>query len=147
MVNNKFFEEMEFKVEFYDVDPMNVVWHGNYVKYFEKIRCALLKKIGYDYLEMKDSGFAFPVTSVSLKFISSFSYGDTVRARAFLSEYQNCIKLKYELYNSKTGMLCTKGESTQMVFNMQTNKSSFVCPDIFIGRVEEWKRQKMGEVK
>ena len=39
--------EIEFKVEFYDVDSMNVVWHGNYVKYMESARCVLLDKIGF----------------------------------------------------------------------------------------------------
>ena len=33
----------EITVEFYDLDPMNVVWHGNYVKYLEKARCDLLE--------------------------------------------------------------------------------------------------------
>ena len=58
----------EFKVEFYDVDSMGVVWHGNYVKYMELGRCALLDKIGYGYNEMKESGYAFPVTSIKLKY-------------------------------------------------------------------------------
>ena len=46
---------VEFRVEFYDVDSMGVVWHGNYVKYMELGRCALLDKIGYGYNEMKES--------------------------------------------------------------------------------------------
>jgi acyl-CoA thioester hydrolase len=57
-------EETEFKVEFYDVDSMDIVWHGNYVKYFEKARCALLDKIGYGYQEMRASGYAFLVTDL-----------------------------------------------------------------------------------
>ena len=44
--------EMPFKVEFYDVDTMGVVWHGNYIKYMEAVRCVLLDKIGYGYSEM-----------------------------------------------------------------------------------------------
>ena len=42
-------EEIVFNVEFYDVDSMRIVWHGNYVKYMEASRCALLNKIGYNY--------------------------------------------------------------------------------------------------
>jgi acyl-CoA thioester hydrolase len=38
--------ETEFTVEFYDVDSMEIVWHGNYVKYLEKARCVLLDHIG-----------------------------------------------------------------------------------------------------
>lgn len=128
--------EAEFNVEFYDVDSMKIVWHGNYIKFFEKARCALLDKIGYDYLDMEKSGWLFPVASISVKFINSFTFKDTVRAKAILTEYENCIRIKYELYNSRTGKLCTKGESTQMAVNAATLESSMVCPAVFINKVE-----------
>jgi acyl-CoA thioester hydrolase len=128
--------ELEFNVEFYDLDPMQVVWHGNYVKYFEKARCALLDKIGYGYLAMRDSGFAFPVTSVSVKYINPFRMGDRVRARAALGEYENCIKIRYELFNARTGERCTRGESTQMAYDIAAEASRFSCPRIFIDKVE-----------
>jgi acyl-CoA thioester hydrolase len=128
--------EIEFKVEFYDVDSMRIAWHGNYIKYFEKARCALLDKIGYNYSDMEKSGWAFPVATISAKYINSLRFRDRVRARALLTEYENCIKIKYELYNAETGQLCTKGESTQMAINMVTGESSMVCSPIFIEKVE-----------
>ena len=44
MVTKKIKETVDFQVEFYDVDSMQVAWHGNYVKFMEVARCALLKK-------------------------------------------------------------------------------------------------------
>ena len=38
--------EVEVEVEFQDVDPMGVAWHGHYLKYFERARCALLRSFG-----------------------------------------------------------------------------------------------------
>ncbi|MDR2841657.1 MAG: acyl-CoA thioesterase [Spirochaetaceae bacterium] len=136
MVKNILQKEIEFNVEFYDCDPMNIVWHGNYIKYFEKARCALLDYIGYGYNEMKESCFAFPVTGVRVKYIAPLRFGDRVKARAILDEYENCIKTKYELYNAETGKLCTKGESTQMAIDMIKEESLFTCPKIFIDKVE-----------
>ncbi|MDR2096826.1 MAG: acyl-CoA thioesterase [Treponema sp.] len=141
---------IEFNVEFYDLDPMQVVWHGNYIKYFEKARCALLDKIGYGYPAMLASGYAFPVTNVSVKYISSLRIGDRVQARAFLDEYENCLKIKYELYNAQTGELCTKGVSTQMAYNIASASSCFVSPQIFIDKVEALMRgeaEEIGEVE
>ncbi len=129
-------QEIEFTVAFYDVDSLNIVWHGNYIKFFELARCALLDKIGYGYNEMKESGFAFPVTSVSVKFINPLRFGDLVRARAVLTEYENCLKIKYELYNACTGEKTTKGESSQMAFDMAKGESCFVCPPVFIEKVK-----------
>ena len=122
-MNQSISAEIEFTVEFYDVDSMNIVYHGNYFKYFEKARCALLAKIGYGYLDMKESGWAFPVTSISAKYISPFGFLDRIRAKAVLTEYENCIKIRYELYNAKTDKLCTKGESTQMAVNISSGES------------------------
>jgi acyl-CoA thioester hydrolase len=47
--------EIEVKPAFFDLDPMAVVWHGNYVKYFEYARSALLQKFDYDYVQMRES--------------------------------------------------------------------------------------------
>jgi acyl-CoA thioester hydrolase len=136
--------ETEFTVEFYDVDSMEVVWHGNYVKYFEKARCALLNKIGYGYKEMRDSGYAFPVTAISLKFVRPLRFGDRVRAQATLDEYENRIRIKYVLSNAVTNEVTTKGMSTQMAFHMVSNDSCFVCPRIFTDKVEAIIRQASG---
>jgi acyl-CoA thioester hydrolase len=128
--------ETEFTVEFYDVDSMAVVWHGNYIKYFEKARCALLNKIGYGYREMKDSGYAFPVTDISLKYMRPLRFGDRVKAQAVLDEYENRIRIKYALSNAVTGEVTTKGMSTQMALHAASGDSCFVCPKIFTDRVE-----------
>ena len=127
---------VEFKVEFYDVDAMGVVWHGNYVKYMELGRCALLDKIGYGYDEMKESNYAFPVASLKLKYIKPLMFKQTAIIKAVLVEYENRIKIEYFIYDKDSGELVTKGESIQMALNMETMKTSFLCPDCFIKKVE-----------
>ena len=72
-------DEIVFPVEFYDVDSMRIVWHGNYVKYMEKARCSLLDKIGFGYLEMVRIGIAFPVAEVKLKYVRSLRFCEKVR--------------------------------------------------------------------
>ncbi|MBR7064624.1 MAG: acyl-CoA thioesterase, partial [Treponema sp.] len=125
-------ETITFKIEFYDVDSMRIAWHGNYVKFIEKGRCALLDKIGYGYLQMMEDGFAFPVADLKIKYIRSLLFGDTARIVSTLIEYENRLKIRYEIYNDKTGELCTKAESTQIAVNMQTGETRFVCPDKLI---------------
>ena len=61
---------------------------------------------------------------------------DRVRAVATLVEWENCIKIKYEFYNVKTGELTTKAESTQMGVNIASGETMFVCPEIFVKKVE-----------
>lgn len=130
-------EEVVFNVEFYDVDSLKIVYHGKYVKYMEKARCALLNKIGYTYLDMVETGYSFPVVDIKLKYVRSLRFGDRVRVKAVLVEYENCLKVKYEIYNDKTGEVTTRCESTQMVVEVATGETKYVCPDIFIERVRK----------
>ena len=130
------FAEEEIKVEFYDLDPMRVVWNGNYFNYFEIGRRALLDKIGYSYDDMERSGYAFPVIEISAKYIGSLRFKDRARIKAILLEYENRLKIKYEIYNVQTKILTTKGVSIQMAFDIKANESCFYCPKILIDKVE-----------
>ena len=129
-------EEIEFKVDFNDCDPMGIVWHGNYINYFERARCARLDRIGYNYIEMEKSGYMFPVTEVKAKYMKSLRFGDVCRAKAILVEYENMIQMKFELYNAETGELTTKGNVNQMCIKADTKESQFVCPKCFTEKVE-----------
>ena len=129
------FAEAEINIEFYDLDPMRIVWHGNYFNYFELGRRCLLQKIKYDYYEMEESGFAFPIIEVSAKYLDSLRFKDKAIIKAVLMEYENRLRIKYEIRNAKTGVITTKGVSTQMAIDMRTNESCFVCPQILIDKV------------
>lgn len=129
-------EEIEFKVDFNDCDPMGIVWHGNYINYFERARCALLDRIGYNYIEMEKSGYSFPVTDLKVKYIKSLKFGDRCRAKAILVEYESMIQMKFELYNAENGELTTKGNVNQMCIKADTKESQFVCPKCFTEKVE-----------
>lgn len=61
--------ETDITIEFYDVDSMDMVWHGNYVKYLEQARCRLFEKLGYDYSCMLAHGHAWPIVDLKIKYI------------------------------------------------------------------------------
>ena len=130
------FAETEITVEFFQLDPMLVVWHGNYFDFFEIGRRVLLEKIDFSYADMEKAGYAFPVIEVSAKYPSSLRFGDRARVKAILLEYENCLKIQYEIRNVQTGMLTTKGQSTQMAVDLKAGESCFVCPKIFLDKVE-----------
>lgn len=136
MSNGKLSVQIEFSVEFYDVDSMNIVWHGNYIKYFEKARCALLEKIGYGYPQMSASGYAFPVTDIRAKYIKPLVFQQKVRATATLEEYESILRISYILQDAQTGEVTTKGKSSQVAIKLDTKTTCFECPDILISKVQ-----------
>jgi len=130
------FAEAKITVEFFDCDPMKVVWHGNYFNYFEIGRRKLLEKIGYDYGDMEKSGYAFPVVEASVKYCAPLQFKDQATVKAILVEYENCLRIEYEIRNAQTELVATRGLTTQMAYDLRANESCFACPPVLIERAE-----------
>ena len=128
--------ETLLKVEFYDVDAMQVVWHGNYPRFLECARGTLLDKIGYNYVQMKASGFAWPIVDMSLRYTKPAIYGQQLRIVAELQEWQNRLKIGYVLYDAKTGDKISKANTTQVAVDMRTGELCFACPPALTDKVE-----------
>ena len=87
--------EVTRRTQFHDLDPMNIVWHGNYLRYFEEARAALLDEIGFGYRAMEASGFAWPIVDLAIKYVRPLRLAQEFTVRATLTEYENriCIRL------------------------------------------------------
>ena len=66
--------EVVIEVPFHDVDIMNVVWHGHYLKYFEIARCKLLDQFHYNYMQMQASGYAWPVIESHVRYVQGIQF-------------------------------------------------------------------------
>ncbi|WP_041524071.1 acyl-CoA thioesterase [Gilvimarinus agarilyticus] len=118
------------RVPFYDVDSMDIVWHGHYLKYFEDARCALLDKIAYNYTDMRDSGYGFPVVDVRLKYVKPATFNRAIRVDATLSEWDVRLKIEYRIIDEATGQVLTKGYSVQVAVALDSGEMCFALPDI-----------------
>lgn len=123
---------VDVEVPFHDVDPMNVVWHGHYLKYFEVARCALLRRFNYDYPQMKASGFVWPVVECQLKYVRSACFGQVLEVSAALVEYENRLKIRYEIRDKKTGERLTKGMTTQVAVLISSGELQLVSPPVVL---------------
>lgn len=129
--------ETIIKIPFYDMDSMGVAWHGNYAKYLEVARCELMDKIGYNYLQMQESGYAWPVVSLNVKYIRPFVFQQEIKILSTLTEYENCIKIKYLITDLKSGEKLTKADTTQIAINIKTKETCFVSPDVFLEKISK----------
>ena len=118
------------KVPFYDVDQMNIVWHGHYIKYFELARCELLDMFNYGYKEMAKNGYGWPVVDLRCKYVKSARFDRMIRINAELVEFENRIKINYVVYDGESGERLTKGYSVQVAVDMETGEMQFVSPPI-----------------
>ena len=76
----------EYEIQFFDVDSMNIMWHGHYVKYLEMARCAFLDEIHYTYDVMKEKGYGWPIVRrcFAKKFVWSFRWWNMKPAFALI---------------------------------------------------------------
>ena len=129
------------EVPFHDVDAMNVCWHGHYLKYFEAGRAALLRAFDYDYPEMQASGYLWPVVEAHLKYVRPALYGQKLEVRTRLLEYENRLKIGYEIVDLASGTRLTKGYTTQVAVNAATQELQFVSPPVVFEKLERvWAR-------
>lgn len=129
-------KDVAITVPFYDVDSMDVVWHGHYVKYLEVARCALLDDIGHNYVQMKESGYAWPVIDLQLRYVQAARFGQQLSVRADLIEWQNRLLIHYLIRDTASGRRITRASSVQVAVHIASGEMQLESPKIFIDAVE-----------
>jgi acyl-CoA thioester hydrolase len=132
---SRWFAEVDMEVQFFDLDPMEIVWHGNYVKYLEVVRCALLDKIGYNYPQMKESGYAWPVVDMHLRYVAPATFGQKIRLRADIVEWENCLKIDYLITDAASGKRLNRATTTMVAVNIATNEMCYVSPPVLMKKL------------
>ena len=129
------------EVPFHDVDAMNVCWHGHYLKYFALGRTALLRTFDYDYPAMQASGYLWPIVEVHLKYVRPAAYGQVLEVRTELLEFENRLKIAYEIVDVATQERMTKGYTIQVAVCAATRELQFVSPPVVFEKLEQrWPR-------
>ena len=129
--------EVVIQVPFHDVDLVGIVWHGHYAKYFEIARCALLESFDYNYDRMMASGYGWPVIDLRLRYVKPAQFGQNIRVRATLLEWENRLRIEYLVTDAASGERLTKGESVQVAVAIATREMCLVSPDVLFERLGE----------
>jgi len=114
---------------------MGVVWHGNYFRYFEIAREALLNQFNYGYRQMKESGYVWPVVDTRVKYRDVLTFEQAFRVQATLVEYENRLKINYAIFDAESGKRTTTGYTIQVAVEEESKALCFVSPDILFERM------------
>ncbi len=122
--------ETQFTVPFYDLDPMQMVWHGNYLKYFDTARSELFNALDIDLLDyFKKTNYLFPITKTSTKHIVSLRYRDQFKCTATVIEAEYKIVVDFQTRLVKNNQICAKGRSEQVAVKYPEMEIMFEIPD------------------
>lgn len=132
----------ETKVSFEDLDPMNIVWHGNYMRYLEQARCDLFSKINYTYANIKEDGFAYPVAKMKVKYIKPAFFEDILVIKTSVISIEPALEINYDIYNKKTDEKILEAYTMQILIDIETKQSVYTPPKRLIEKIKGIKNEK-----
>ena len=128
----------EVRVRFNEADPLGIVWHGHYIRYFEDGREAFGNTHGLGYLEVYKEGFVIPIVSVHCEFKRSLKYGDRVIVETkYIPTDAAKLKFTYRLFNAATNELVATGSSVQVFLDKENSSLQLTNPPFF----NKWKME------
>ncbi|MBN27151.1 MAG: 4-hydroxybenzoyl-CoA thioesterase [Alteromonadaceae bacterium] len=127
--------ETKIVVPFHDIDVMRIAWHGHYVKYLEIARCELLDKIEYNFPEMEASGYAWPVIDLHIRYASPLNFGQQVTVKSKIVEWENRLKIAYQIVDKDSGKRLTKATTTQVAVDIHSKEMLFESPHVLFEKL------------
>ena len=115
-----------FRVRFSEIDSMQIVWHGEYVRYF-----------GLDYMSIYREGYMVPIVDLTCQFKQSLSFGEEaiVETRYIACEAAK-IKFEYVIYRATDQSIVATGSTIQVFLNLN-KELELMNPPFYL----EWKKK------
>lgn len=127
----------EIPVRFSEVDSMQIVWHGHYVKYMEEGREDFGRKYGISYMQIKEQGYMAPVVKLTCDYKKPLAYEDRVIVETrFVDDDAAKIIYSFRMYRASDRALVATGESIQVFLDM--NRELILATPPFF---EAWKKK------
>lgn len=127
-------ETATIRVRFNETDPLGIVWHGNYISYFEEGREAFGRKHGLSYIDVHSNGYSTPIVESSSKHKLPLKYGDIATIETTFEDTPAAKMIfNYRIFNDKKKLVCV-GRTVQ-VFVENNGELSLNLPRFFT----EWK--------
>jgi len=117
---------------------MQIVWHGNYLKYFEDGREAFGSYFGLRYMDMYSNGFTAPIVHLEIDYKRSVSFNQPIRVDVtFIDSPASKLIFNYSIFNHLTNELLCEGKTIQVFLNL-TGELQLTNPEFFL----EWKKKQ-----
>jgi len=111
------FHDATIRVRYAETDQMGVVYHSNYLIWFEIGRVELMRALGFEYKLMESEDDCFIVVAeASCRYLHPARYDELLRVRTRIAQAGNrIIKYSYQLLRDSDGMLLATGLTTHVI--------------------------------
>ena len=123
------------RVRYGETDQMGVVYHANYVNFFEIGRTEWLRSLGYTYKSLEASGVFLPVIGIEIDYKKSAKYDDELTVESSLIEKPNIrIQFLHKIFNQEGDLLVTG--TSKLVFLDKINNRPVKCPKFLLNLID-----------
>ncbi len=130
---------IELPVRFSETDAMGVVWHGNYLKFFEDAREDFGAKFGMEYLDVYKQGYFTPIVKSEINHKASVYFGQKIRVNIALEQHPAAkIIFNYEVVNLETNEIAATGSTTQVFLHAERRELELAKPEFYAN----WENQQ-----
>ncbi|MDR1097627.1 MAG: acyl-CoA thioesterase [Tannerella sp.] len=136
-------DTIRIRVPFFDIDSIQMVWHGHFLKYLEEGREAFGTKFGLEYMEIYRNGYVAPIADLHLAYKKAAGMGDVLLVT---TAYKPCrgakLMFDYTVVRERDGELVLKASTVQLfvtcegVFEVST-------PEFYAEWKRKWKVDKL----
>lgn len=126
--------EVTLTVPFQDADPTGVAWHGNYFRYYDTARVALLERLNFGYRAMAANGQIWPVVDTRVRYLRPIPFGDSIVVEAQLVEWEFRLRLFYRILN-RAGELLNEAYTIQVPVDARTDTLIIGAPAPLLARI------------
>lgn len=128
--------ETKLRVRYAETDQMGVVYHSNYIVWFEVGRVDVLRELGFSYREMESDGTALAVVDARCRYKVPARYDDVILLRTRLLNVRGAlVHFGYEVIRNEDGVLLAEGETTHLVIDREMKRTSM--PEKYLGPLLE----------
>ncbi|MDR1055410.1 MAG: acyl-CoA thioesterase [Prevotellaceae bacterium] len=126
------------RVRFSEVDSMQIVWHGQYIRYFEDGRESFGKRYGISYMDIYNNGFMAPLVELACQFKKPLTVGDeAIVETRYINTDAAKIQFDYIIYKADDNLVVATGSSIQVFLN--TNRElELLNPEFYLDWKKKW---------
>jgi acyl-CoA thioester hydrolase len=118
--------ETQLRVRYAETDQMGVVYHSNFIIWFEVGRVEALRQLGFAYKQMEQEGCHLPVVQVHCRYRAPAHYDDLITVRTEIRRLRDgVIHFFYEVLRSDGGELLAEGDTLHFALDDQGNRCNF----------------------
>jgi len=126
--------EARIRVRYAETDQMGVVYHANYVVWFEVGRVELLRSIGLPYKQLEEEGILIAVAEVNARYKRPARYDDEIAVRTTVKQVRgSIIRIGYQVVRVADEELLCEGETVHVVIDREFKRASL--PEAYAARM------------